>query len=69
MKTFLLVPFSEKEKAKKLGAKWDYVHKRWYWEGLVTKEIQKFLPTKKSFEERKKEALKRFEQGKKDLNK
>ena len=30
MKTYLAVPFEEKEEAKKLGAKWDTNNKKWY---------------------------------------
>lgn len=30
MKTYLSVPFSEKEEAKSLGAKWDPEKKQWY---------------------------------------
>lgn len=34
MKTYLNVPYSEKEDAKKLGAKWDIKKKKWYIENL-----------------------------------
>lgn len=64
MKTFLNVPFEKKEEARRLGAKWDYAHKKWYWEGLITAEIHKFLPSKKSFEDRYQEALMRFQSKK-----
>ena len=30
-KNYLKVPFSQKDKAKKLGAKWDRNKKKWYW--------------------------------------
>lgn len=30
MKTYLDVPFNEKDMAKLLGAKWDHREKRWY---------------------------------------
>ncbi len=30
MKTFIYVPFEEKERAKDLGARWDMSQQRWY---------------------------------------
>jgi hypothetical protein len=30
LKTYLNVPFAEKDAAKALGAKWDAIHKKWY---------------------------------------
>jgi hypothetical protein len=60
IKTFLNVTYAEKEEVRKLGAKWDHAHKKWYWEGLVTPEIQKYLVNRKSFEDRYQEALSKF---------
>jgi hypothetical protein len=60
IKTFLNVSYAEKDAIRELGAKWDHVHKKWYWEGLVTPEIQKYLNNKKSFEDRYQEALDKF---------
>lgn len=34
MRTNLVVPFAEKDRAKKLGARWDAVRKVWYVEGI-----------------------------------
>lgn len=34
MKTFLFVPFDEKDEAKRLGARWDIARKIWYVENL-----------------------------------
>lgn len=34
MKTFLNVPYSEKEEAKRLGAKWDIARKKWFVENV-----------------------------------
>jgi hypothetical protein len=30
LKTYLNVPFAQKDAAKALGAKWDAIHKKWY---------------------------------------
>lgn len=35
MRTYLNVPFSEKDRARQLGAKWDVGRKRWYVENVV----------------------------------
>lgn len=44
-KTYLAVPFSEKDDAKVLGAKWDKEAKSWYApEGTDIKTMQKWLP-------------------------
>ena len=44
-KTFLAVPFEEKEDAKALGAKWDGVAKSWYApEGVDLAPLQKWIP-------------------------
>ena len=37
-KTYLNVPFTEKDIAKKLGAKWDFKVKKWYYTDLISKE-------------------------------
>jgi hypothetical protein len=34
MRKYLKVPYSEKEEAKKLGARWSPFHKSWYVEGI-----------------------------------
>lgn len=34
MRTNLVVPFAEKDRAKKLGARWDAARKVWYVEGI-----------------------------------
>lgn len=34
MKTYLKVPFSEKDEARKLGAKWDSARKTWFVENV-----------------------------------
>lgn len=38
MKTFLFVPFEEKDDAKRLGARWDIARKRWYVDDLENLE-------------------------------
>ena len=44
-KTFLSVPYKEKEQAKKLGAKWDKEAKSWYApEGADLNKLEKWLP-------------------------
>ncbi|MFC1098375.1 zincin-like metallopeptidase domain-containing protein [Pasteurella multocida] len=43
-KIYLAVPFTDKDEAKKLGAKWDKVAKSWYVEGNVPSELKKWLP-------------------------
>ena len=60
MKTFLNVPFEEKDKAKRLGAKWDFANKKWYWEGAISPNIKCFVKNKKTFEDRYSSALKKF---------
>lgn len=60
IKTFLNVSYAEKDAVRELGAKWDHVHKKWYWEGLVTPEIQRYLVDGRSFEDRYEAALDKF---------
>ncbi|HHE3712872.1 TPA: zincin-like metallopeptidase domain-containing protein [Pasteurella multocida] len=43
-KTYLAVPFTEKDEAKALGAKWDKVAKSWYVSGEVPDKLKKWLP-------------------------
>ena len=46
-KTFLAVPYKEKEQAKKLGAKWDKDNKLWYApEGTDLSQLSTWLPEK-----------------------
>ncbi|MDL2315602.1 ssDNA-binding domain-containing protein [Desulfovibrio sp. OttesenSCG-928-A18] len=46
-KTFLAVPYKEKEQAKKLGAKWDKENKLWYApEGTDLNQLSAWLPEK-----------------------
>lgn len=46
-KTFLAVPYKEKEQAKKLGAKWDKENKLWYApEGTDLNQLSTWLPEK-----------------------
>lgn len=46
-KTFLMVPYKEKEQAKKLGAKWDKETKLWYApEGADLNQLSTWLPEK-----------------------
>lgn len=46
-KTFLTVPYKEKEQAKKLGAKWDKDNKLWYApEGTDLNQLSAWLPEK-----------------------
>ena len=46
-KTFLAVPYKEKEQAKKLGAKWDKDNKRWYApEGTDLTPLASWMPEK-----------------------
>ena len=46
-KTFLTVPYKEKEQAKKLGAKWDKENKLWYApEGTDLNQLAAWLPEK-----------------------
>ncbi|MDL2210248.1 ssDNA-binding domain-containing protein [Desulfovibrio sp. OttesenSCG-928-O18] len=46
-KTFLAVPYKEKEQAKKLGAKWDKENKLWYApEGTDLNQLSAWLPKK-----------------------
>jgi hypothetical protein len=45
MRTNLLVPFAEKDAAKKLGARWDAARKVWYVEGVENlAAFSKWLP-------------------------
>lgn len=39
MKTYLNVPFKEKDKAKRLGACWDIARKTWYIENVTNIEV------------------------------
>lgn len=48
-KTYLAVPFKEKEEARALGAKWDKKAKSWYVTGEVVDEVKKWLPDKNPF--------------------
>jgi len=41
MKTYLCVPFAEKDQARRLGARWDLARKQWYVED--TEELEPFL--------------------------
>lgn len=43
-KTYLAVPFKDKEEAKSLGVKWDKTAKSWYILGEVTDKVRKWLP-------------------------
>lgn len=46
-KTFLAVPFKEKDAAKQLGAKWDRAEKKWFApEGTDLAPLEKWLPAK-----------------------
>jgi hypothetical protein len=62
-KIFVDVRFSEKEKAKQAGAKWDWVHKSWYFEGSVPPQYLN-QKSNKSIEERLNEAKKKHEERK-----
>jgi len=42
MRTFLNVPFADKDKVKSLGAKWSPGHKSWYIEDL--EDVEPFMP-------------------------
>jgi len=45
MKTYLNVPFAEKDEARRLGAKWDLARKRWYTEDLEDlRPFMKWIP-------------------------
>lgn len=45
-KIFLQVPFSQKDEAKELGAKWDKEEKEWYFEGEeLPKELDRWTKT------------------------
>lgn len=45
MKTYLAVPFKDKEKAKNLGAKFDLVRKQWYVpDGVDLAKFLRWLP-------------------------
>lgn len=63
MKTFVKIPYKKKEEAKKSGAKWDWVHKSWYFEGNVPPQYW-HQKSNKSFEERLAEAKKRYQERK-----
>lgn len=53
-KTFLAVPYKEKEQAKKLGAKWDKDNKLWYApEGTDLSQLSTWLPEKARARSRK----------------
>ncbi|MFC0983747.1 zincin-like metallopeptidase domain-containing protein [Pasteurella multocida] len=43
-KTYLAVPYTDKDEAKSLGAKWDKVAKSWYVSGEVPDKLKKWLP-------------------------
>ena len=43
-KTYLAVPYTDKDEAKSLGAKWDKVAKSWYVSGEVSDKLKKWLP-------------------------
>lgn len=43
-KTYLAVPYTDKEEAKSLGAKWDKTVKSWYVSGEVSDKLKKWLP-------------------------
>ncbi len=46
MKTYLNVPYSEKDQVKKLGAKWDAASKRWYVENVANLgSFMKWMPS------------------------
>lgn len=64
MKTYLDIPFNKKHYAKNAGAKWDWVHKKWYWDGPLTPAISKLMK-KGSFESRLKEAKRKYQESKK----
>lgn len=42
MKAYLAVPFEEKDEAKKLGAKWDPVNKKWYAPNMESLLLEKW---------------------------
>lgn len=42
MRVDLVVPFSEKDRVKALGARWDIARKRWYVEDI--EDLTPFLP-------------------------
>lgn len=51
MRTDLKVPFSEKEEAKNLGARWDSIKKIWYVENTsYLPNFTKWLPLPRSLE-------------------
>ena len=50
-KTYLCVPFNEKETAKGLGARWDAERKQWYCEGK-TKRFKRWMPKKGNIDNR-----------------
>lgn len=45
MRTYLKVPFAEKDDAKAHGARWDPARKSWYVEGEELSPFQRWLPT------------------------
>lgn len=66
MKTYLNVPFAEKDAAKRMGARFDMSCKRWYVpDGVPPKAFKKwtFGRPPASFEARKREALLRHQEG------
>lgn len=48
-KTYLNVPFSQKEEAKFIGAKWDIKKKKWFFEDTLTQDKQQLLLEKFGF--------------------
>ncbi len=57
-KTFLAVPYTEKEKAKKLGAKWDQDNKSWFVEpGTNLEQFSKWVIDEKTITPRKQETI------------
>jgi hypothetical protein len=71
MKTYLEVPFAKKDLAKKLGAKWDFATRQWYWEGgAIHPGLNKFLVGGSyKFEDRYRDAMKNFNERKKLMKK
>lgn len=57
-KTFLQVPFSQKEDAKKAGVKWDTTEKEWYYEGDIKPELERWTKCNIAVSPENKEALK-----------
>lgn len=58
---YLDVPYKDKEIAKERGARFDMSVKRWYVpEGVNTFLFKRWIPKGKSFEKRRKDAMKKF---------